>query len=184
MGEIGKAISFKVTEYSGVWLPYEQDRLKFRKSVEGYLRETLSDPSGNLEVRDDGPHWINGKKITLSYAHTPRAAILVFSETHEIGVDVESSHRSLSTDVIRLARRFFHPSLLKQIEALPLESRVSRFLELWVRLEAYAKMTRKGLSRTIGESLPETSTIHCKNLAIIPKGYLGVVYLRSRENAN
>jgi phosphopantetheinyl transferase len=165
--------TFRTPEYFGVWLPYLEERMEFRKSVETYLKTALHDPAGKLEVKEDGPHWMGEKKIELSYSHTPGAAILVYSFTHQLGVDVESESRDFKSDPLKIAARFYHPDETKALEKLPKNERFSALLKLWVKKEAYAKFTRLGLSKTVANLLP--ASLNAKTLPVMPEGFLSAI---------
>ena len=70
---------FSTPNYLGVWLPFNGNRIEFRKQVESYLREVLFDPEGVLEVDDRGPQWVSQKTIHLSYSHSLNHGILIYS---------------------------------------------------------------------------------------------------------
>ena len=106
-----------------------------------------------MVVGSSGPEWFGEVKLAgLSYSNTEGWGVVVFSRTHELGVDLEKSNRVLKTNYLALAKRFFHSS---EYEALKNESvfdGATKFLELWMKKEAYSKMKRRHLLEFI--SLP------------------------------
>jgi phosphopantetheinyl transferase len=164
-------LAFKTPEYQGVYFPFEGDRFKLRAQIAHHLKTALSDPSGELKVGDeknaDGPHWVSSQsKIDLSYSHTEGLALLVYSHTHSLGVDLERTDRKVSQRVQALAERFLEPSEAKTVTTR------EQFLETWLKKEAYAKLTRLGLARTLKTSLQNLPTqIVFKKVPVIPVGY-------------
>ncbi len=170
--------NFNTLHYGGVWFEFEGDRMKFRKQVEAFIRAQFIDPSGFLKVDESGPHW-EGTPLHLSYAHTENVAILVYSRTHAVGVDVEALGRIFKTSIDSLAKRFFHPNefqLIEQIEDLQLQR--NEFLKLWVKKEAYAKLTRLGLSGSVSEELGLKKGIQFETVPATPLDFLAWVAIK------
>jgi len=164
-------------DFQGVWFEPSLTRAETRQWIESYLQKQLKDPSGKLEVEADGPHWIGSKSIYLSYSHTRGAAILVYSETTALGVDAEPLDREMEPSALKIADRYFHANELKELSSYPEDSGILklRFLELWVRKEAFGKLTRKGLKDSIHvdvDALNEASFIQAPKT---PAGYLAVI---------
>jgi phosphopantetheinyl transferase (holo-ACP synthase) len=162
--------SFSVPEYQGVWLSFQNDRFELRGRIETCLRELLGDAEGKLIVDDRGPHWQGSVHLKgLSYSHTSDVALLCFSKTHELGVDVESLHREFLQEPTKLAERFFHEN-----EAKKLKTR-NEILTRWIQKEAYAKLTREGLKETIrvdlSQWIDDLSQPAFKKIPKFPAGY-------------
>lgn len=153
---------FKTPKYEGVWFSFDEDRQALRAAIQKFLQNRFPHLSAELKVDERGPHF--GSLKGLSYSHTGQVALLCFSETIELGVDVEAQNRVFSTDYRKLAQRFFHPN-----EAKALLSRES-FLTHWIRKEAYAKLSRDGLSTTVSLELSQTPAILTK-IPVVPAGY-------------
>jgi hypothetical protein len=173
---------FQTPEYSGVWLPFLADRQAFRSSVQNYLREKLNEHQGTLFVDDTGPHWQKDPLtlapvdvVQISYAHTPGAAVLVFSRTHRLGIDVESLDREMKSDPLKIAERFYHPSEVAELTKYPKNELKNALLRLWVKKEAYAKLTRLGLSKTVANRLPSQIVHNAKTLPVAPEGFLSCI---------
>ena len=169
--------TFSTPRYAGAWFSFDGDRMKFRAQVEAYLQAELSDSDGSLLVNDTGPHW-QGQSVQVSYAHTGNLAVLVYSRTHLLGVDIESSSRKLSVDPALLAKRFLDPKTADQIAAIGnSESRRSEFLKSWVKLESYVKLTRSGLKNSLAVSLSETGDVDFAELPVVPKDFCSSIAL-------
>ena len=177
-----EARAFQTSSYQGAWFSFSGDRHAFRDTLQTYLRQTLSDPEGTLLVDSNGPHWLGKHKIDLSYSHTGSFAVAVFSETMRVGVDVEKSDRIFKEDPVAIARRFFHVNEIETLSKTEKEELNSSFLALWVKKEAYAKLTRAGLKDSIrlelekqdfsGEPLPVTPAGHIAFVAYAPPSAL------------
>lgn len=107
-------------------------------------------------VDEQGPHW-NGKETLegLSYSNTEGWGFVVFSRTHEIGVDLESEKRVLKKNYLQLAQRFFHGSEVENLKKVSVFDGPSAFLELWMKKEAYSKMKRQHLVDFINEAISD-----------------------------
>jgi phosphopantetheinyl transferase len=169
--------SFQATFFRGAWFRFSGDRMALRREIEAHLREALSDPSGELHIGEDGPRWAGKVAIELSYSHTTGAAILVFSDSGPIGVDLERLDRTPVESPLAIARRYFHPDEIRELEKkeTPPEVLRTRFLELWVKKEAHGKLHRTGLSGSIHTAIDSVTDARFHALPVIPEGYLGVV---------
>lgn len=140
---------FETDAYCGVWIPFNGNRFDFRKQVEAVLIQKIG--AGSLWVDEHGPHWIcAGSNISLdhlSYSHTANWGICVWIRSADgaqfekrIGVDAESLDRKQTEELQQsIANRMFHPDEW----ALGTHP----FLDHWMKLESYSKMTRQGLAR-------------------------------------
>lgn len=145
--------------------------MALRARIEAYLREVLVDPSGRLEVGEDGPHW-RGSSANLSYSHSDGGALLVYSRTARLGVDIERENRAFAQSPEALARRFFHSS-----EVGAARDRAT-FLRLWCKKEALGKWSRGGLKeslRVIVEPAPEG--VRLESVPVTPEGWVAYVAL-------
>jgi phosphopantetheinyl transferase len=172
--------TFKTPEYSGIWLYFDGDRLAFRLVVEAYLRAELNDAKGCLVVDENGPHWKSAVPVVLSYSHSAELGLLVFSRTHFLGVDIESESREFKGDPLKLAVRFFPAEEIKTLNKLSQSEQKSAFLKLWVQKEAYAKISRLGLAKTLEQGVVLSSGYLLKNLPVAPMGVLGAVMVKAR----
>jgi 4'-phosphopantetheinyl transferase len=95
-------------------------------------------PGGKpLLLRDGGP------PIAFNLSHSAERMLLAIAEGREVGVDIESVERRV--DPLKLARRYFHPCELEDIERAPEREQVTRFFEYWVAKEATLKGAGHGL---------------------------------------
>lgn len=84
----------------------------------------------------DGP-WFN-------LSHSGATALYAFSDTGEIGIDVELDDRDFAGR--RVAERFFSPAEVSVLRSLPAEAQPRAFLACWTRKEAFIKARGDGLS--------------------------------------
>ncbi len=159
---------FTTPHYSGAWFPFAGDRHELRNTIETHLREKFKDPEGHLEVNDRGPFWKGSVVLELSYSHTEGAAVLVYSQSHRLGVDLERSDRFIEKSPLAIAERYFHP------DERPFLSH-EKFLTLWLKKEAYAKLTREGLKKTIHLNIETVTEAEFSELPVIPTGYQAVI---------
>jgi len=82
-----------------------------------------------------GPHF--------NLAHSGGTVLYAFSSSSQLGVDVELLGSDFSSDGI--AERFFSPSEVETLRALPEEDRGQAFLACWTRKEAFLKARGDGL---------------------------------------
>jgi phosphopantetheinyl transferase len=172
---------FKTPDYSGAWFEFSGDRHSLRASIQSHLREALNDAEGRLEVREDGPHWVGSHSCFLSYSHTGSGtegrALLLFSSTCPLGVDIEKNSRAFKEHPLAIAKRYFHPHEIRKLEALreSSEEALSRaFLELWMKKEAWGKLTRKGLIHTLQLEADSAPGFRFVPVPVAPTGFSGV----------
>jgi 4'-phosphopantetheinyl transferase len=70
--------------------------------------------------------------------------LVAVTRERKVGIDVERIRQGISSHVI--AQQYFSKSEVAELEALPLEQRVSAFFTCWTRKEAYIKAQGLGLS--------------------------------------
>lgn len=90
------------------------------------------------------PHVDNPAGLQFSTSHSGDLTLLAFALHCRIGVDVECI-RSVP-DGIDIARRFFHPQEIADLESLTPSDREQAFFLCWTRKEAYVKASGDGLS--------------------------------------
>ena len=173
---------FKTLNYEGAWIPFDGDRMRFRLSVESFLREALSDPAGVMKVGDQGPEWHGKVKLEgLSYSNTFSNnigwGVVVFSHSHELGVDLEKTNRVLKKNYLALAKRFFHATEYEQLKTETIFNGSAKFLELWMKKEAYSKLKRKHLMEFINVSV---SNAHFEPLMKMRQGYRAVLAINAK----
>lgn len=140
--------------------------METRKTLETHIQKVTKDPLGQLEVREDGPHWIGKSPLYLSYSHSESQVLLIYSETTELGVDIESRARKTQQNPMKIAERFFHETEIRALSSLPENSELQtrHFLELWTQKEAYGKLTRLGLKESIHLEIASLSDIIFESL--------------------
>lgn len=84
------------------------------------------------------------ERLRLSVAHTRTALMVGLRWDADLGVDIEDDASGI--DIEDLARRYFHPQEVAELESLPENHRPARFLRLWTLKEASLKCCGVGLS--------------------------------------
>ena len=130
-----------------------EDRVSFSIG-RGILRCVLSKYLGSApeNIRFDYTSFgkprlrINPEEPLLNFnvSHSNRWAVFAIGKNRKIGIDVE--HIRADLDVLGISRRFFSPQEADLIGSAPKDKRQRLFYKIWVRKEAYAKATGKGLS--------------------------------------
>jgi 4'-phosphopantetheinyl transferase len=82
----------------------------------------------------------------FNLAHTAGLVAMVVGRDALLGVDVETSGRVS----LPVARRYFSPTEIAQLDAEPEDARPRRFLQLWTLKEAYLKATGSGIAGGLG----------------------------------
>jgi 4'-phosphopantetheinyl transferase len=132
---------------------FPADRNRF-VAARGILRELLGAysrlPPAKLKFRY-GNHGkpaldanTSDSALQFNLSHAGGLAIYAFSRGRELGVDVEQIRPQLAGDEI--ARRYFAPSEVAELQALPARLRPDAFFLCWTRKEAYVKAHGAGLS--------------------------------------
>jgi 4'-phosphopantetheinyl transferase len=97
-------------------------------------------PPGTRPRLDHDP----GTVINFSLSHTfGLAVVAVIRDGRQVGVDIESTARRVR--VLPLARHYLSPTEADELAELGGEQRTRRFLLMWTRYEAAAKLTGQGL---------------------------------------
>ncbi len=90
------------------------------------------------------PRLADHPSVHFSLSHSGDQAALAVSEQREIGVDIE---RVRPLDHLDLARRYFHPNEVAEIEAVMApDEQLQTFFRIWTLKEAIVKAIGKGLS--------------------------------------
>jgi 4'-phosphopantetheinyl transferase len=82
--------------------------------------------------------------LRFNLTNTDGLVACIVSSRHEVGVDVEPIDRRSETTSI--AHRFFSPSEVRDLFALPPEQHHARFFDYWTLKEAYIKACGMGLA--------------------------------------
>ncbi len=135
---------------------FDKDRLSFTLAhslCRGILSFCTGRPPNffNFSVGDWGkpevmaPPCFPQLRINISHTRGMVAAALIVD--HDIGVDVESTHREVQA--IKVAEKMFAPRENADLIAAPDYAKLKKFLSYWTLKEAYVKATGKGLSQPL-----------------------------------
>ncbi|UCG85771.1 MAG: 4'-phosphopantetheinyl transferase superfamily protein [Gemmatimonadota bacterium] len=139
-------------------IAFERQRLRFimgraclRVLLGDYLRQSPRDldftygPHGKPALRSSQAIG----SIRFNLAHSHEMALYAFALNREVGVDIEHWHTV--DDGPGIARRFFAPEEIKELEALPPDRWQEGFFRCWTRKEAYIKARGEGLTMPLSE---------------------------------
>ena len=155
-----------------------------RAFVRGVLAGYLDRPPASLRLVR-GPH---GKpeldeagSLRFNVSHSSTILAVAVTAGTEIGVDVELV-RPVRRDA-QLARRWFSEADAASLAAAPADRRARRFMELWTRREAIAKLSGDGLCGS-SSSDPQSATLGTSvfNVDVAP-GYATAVALTGAPRA-
>ena len=85
----------------------------------------------------------DGQSLRFNLSHSAGMAACAVTRIGEVGVDVETVH---SRECLKIARRFFAPEEVAQLESLPAHRQTEAFFRFWTLKEAYIKARGLGLS--------------------------------------
>jgi 4'-phosphopantetheinyl transferase len=123
-----------------------------------FLRLVLScheavPPRGWVFARESrGRPFVTGPArcgLAFNLSHAGGLIVCAVSAAGLLGVDVEDLRRSAAME--KIARRFFAPSELRDLNGLPPSQRAARFYGLWTLREAYLKARSLGLALPLDE---------------------------------
>ncbi len=127
---------------------FDRDRIRYTRG-RGVLRDILAKRVGIAadEIAlgygpKDKPFLANGH-LHFNVAHSENVAVVAISH-RELGIDVELLREGFADDTI--AERFFAPTEVQQLRALPVSDQEPAFFRCWTRKEAYLKAIGDGLS--------------------------------------
>ena len=90
------------------------------------------------------PSLVGDDQLYFNVSHTDGLALLAFSRSRRLGVDVEKVKPD--TEVEKLAERFFSERECRDLRQLTGDELQAAFFRVWTRKEAYIKATGEGLS--------------------------------------
>jgi 4'-phosphopantetheinyl transferase len=105
----------------------------------------IANVHGRPEILDR-PRGVPDLRFNLS--HTEGLIACAMTIGREVGVDVEHVQRRLTQDV---AGRFFAPSEVNNLKALPDDEQARAFFDYWTLKEAYIKARGFGLALPLGD---------------------------------
>ncbi len=134
--------------------------------------------------------------LRFSLSHTDGMAVCAVARGMDVGVDLENLSRSCRFE--QVARRFFPPAEVRDMESLPREMRPRRFFEYWTLREACLKAGGWGLSLPLNRiafrlledgaaaasfdpSLGEDPAQWRFRLIPLPPGHMAALAVRGRE---
>jgi len=86
---------------------------------------------------------VSHSSLRFNLSHSHGLAVYAFSMGREVGVDLEPIRPDFATQDI--AKRFFAPAEVEELQSLPPELRAEGFFLCWTRKEAYIKARGEGL---------------------------------------
>lgn len=167
---------FQAENYDGAWIPFDGNRALFRSHIQEFLREYLKDPEGELEVGERGPDWKGAVLLGgISYSHTQGWGVLVFSRTHRVGVDVELTNRKMKLELLKIAKRFFHPEEVSALKEKSGTGLRDLFLDLWLKKESHSKLKRIPLMQVVSNQVE--AGFRFETLVKVREGYRSIIAL-------
>jgi len=130
---------------------FADDRERFIVA-RGALRATLGNYLDIKPEQVEFTYGSNGKPalasrnagVQFNMSHSRNLALVAFTSTGKIGVDIEYMDDSLEVEAI--AGRFFSALEVQTLLTLPAEARRLGFFNCWTRKEAFVKALGSGLS--------------------------------------
>jgi len=119
-----------------------------RAMIRTLLGQAIGSPADALIISEDvqGKPFISQPatrwQFNLSHSHGQIVLALVYDTS--VGIDVENYQRK--TNLLQLARHFFHSEEIQQLENLPTDEQPTHFFKCWTLKEAYLKAIGVGLS--------------------------------------
>lgn len=111
------------------------------------IANQINAPIDSIEITKSEkgkPFIITRKDAHFNISHSGNWVVMVFSN-HEVGVDIEK----LKPVDFRVARRFFSPMEIADLEKLKGELKRDYFFTLWTLKESYLKLLGRGLTKTL-----------------------------------
>jgi 4'-phosphopantetheinyl transferase len=82
--------------------------------------------------------------LSFNLSHSHEIGMLAVAQAYPVGIDIEFIREDL--DYLEIARRFFSPHEVSDLEGLPKNAQKEAFFHCWARKEAYIKAVGGGLS--------------------------------------
>jgi len=153
--EMGACLSADERRRAGAFAR-ERDRNRF-VAARGQLRHLLASRLGippsevELEYGPQGKPRLSarmpGRELRFGVSRSDDVAVFAFSDTREVGVDIEALRPVAEADDI--AALCFSASEYESYRDLPPEGRTEGFLRRWTRLEAISKALGCGLGQPV-----------------------------------
>lgn len=128
---------------------FDQDRNRYvlaHYSLRRVLGRYLNAEPAQLEFTIDpnGKPALRTHKLEFNLSHSGSFALAAVTAHRPIGVDVERMREAISSHSI--ARQYFSPVEVAELETVPSEQRELAFFTCWTRKEAFIKALGLGLS--------------------------------------
>jgi 4'-phosphopantetheinyl transferase len=112
----------------------------YQPAVDPRTWQFIANPYGRPEIA--GPTDHHAPLFNLS--HTDGLIVCLLAANREIGVDVEDTTRA-NIGLVEIADRYFSPTEVAELGALPEAARPDRFFDYWTLKESYIKARGLGL---------------------------------------
>ena len=109
----------------------------------------------NAHGRPEVAMPLDAAHLRFNLSHADGVVIMVVSAHYEVGVDVERLGRRAR---LAIAERFFAPSEVDALRALPEPQQPRRFLEYWTLKESYIKARGAGMSLPLDQFAFDVAT--------------------------
>lgn len=117
-----------------------------------------------------------GHDVRFNLSHTDGMLCVAIARGVEVGADVEDAKRARQT--VAVADRFFAPSEVAALRALPESEQVPRFFAYWTLKESYIKARGMGLALPLDGFAFEIETVEPDDEALAPRVMTDRVTLR------
>lgn len=121
--------------------------------VQALLAGYLNLPAGDvpMQIGAGGKPSVaattNRDSVRFNLSHTDHGIVMAFARGREVGVDVETLHRTVRADEV--SERFFHADEVARLKAVPEGQRHGQFMRYWTAKEAVLKATGQGLAGSL-----------------------------------
>ncbi|MDW6093412.1 4'-phosphopantetheinyl transferase superfamily protein [Vibrio rhizosphaerae] len=85
--------------------------------------------------------------LWFNISHSNGVGVLLLSRSGDVGVDIEFKKKD--SQILKIARRFFHRQEMAQLESLPSKDVYRQARQLWTLKESYIKAIGKGLAHPL-----------------------------------
>jgi 4'-phosphopantetheinyl transferase len=119
-----------------------------RTALRNILSLYTARPADELEISTGSrgkPALTGQQDLHFSLSHARNVAVIAVAPL-PVGIDIEHARQPRNVD--RLARRLLHEHTVATLFNLPLERRLSAFLDAWTQREAHVKAVGGGLFHT------------------------------------
>jgi 4'-phosphopantetheinyl transferase len=128
---------------------FDKDRDRYiiaHFSLRDILGRYLGTEPAQLEFSIDqyGKPSLLKHKLEFNLSHSGSFALVAVTQSRIIGVDVERMREGISS--LSIARQYFSPAEIAELETVPAEQKETAFFACWTRKEAFIKAKGLGLS--------------------------------------